>query len=97
MKEVYHGSRKQRMVRGSANYAPEGIPTSDHLKIRTVALALDEIPEQHVVLETLFISVEPYLRGRMTGLQEGLYFAQFNLKEVRSVFFLSVHYLLWCS
>ncbi|KAM5580631.1 2-alkenal reductase (NADP(+)-dependent) [Rosa sericea] len=69
-----------------AAYAPEGIPTSDHLKIRCVSLALDAIPEQHVVLETLFVSVEPYLRGRMTGLEEGLYFAQFNLTEVVSAF-----------
>nr|XP_011457262.1 PREDICTED: uncharacterized protein LOC101300574 [Fragaria vesca subsp. vesca] len=69
-----------------AAYAPEGIPTSDHLKLRCVSLALDAIPEQHVVLETLFVSVEPYLRGRMTGLDEGLYFAQFKLNEVISSF-----------
>lgn len=27
-----------------AAYAPEGIPTSDHLKMRTVSLAQDAIP-----------------------------------------------------
>ncbi|KAL6135249.1 hypothetical protein ACLB2K_067477 [Fragaria x ananassa] len=61
-------------------------PTSDHLKVRCVSLALDAIPEQHFVLETLFVSVEPYVHGRMTGLDEGLYFAQFKLNEVISAF-----------
>ena len=67
-----------------AAYAPEGVPTSDHLKLRTVkiSLALDSIPDQHVVLETLFISLDPYLRSRMTGREDGLYSPQYNLNEV---------------
>ncbi|XP_068335898.1 2-alkenal reductase (NADP(+)-dependent)-like isoform X2 [Pyrus communis] len=67
-----------------AAYAAEGVPTSDHLKLRTVTLSLspDSIPEQHVILEILFISVEPYLRGRITGREDGLYSPQFNLDEV---------------
>ncbi|CAN6574280.1 unnamed protein product [Malus baccata var. baccata] len=67
-----------------AAYAAEGVPTSDHLKLRTVTLSLspDSIPEQHVILETLFISVEPYLRSRITGREDGLYNPQFNLDEV---------------
>ncbi|KAI5340318.1 PREDICTED: 2-alkenal reductase [Prunus dulcis] len=69
-----------------ASYAPEGVPTSDHLKLRTVTLSLDSIPERHVVLETLFISVEPYLRSRVTGREDGLYTPQFNLNEVLSTF-----------
>ncbi|XP_021822911.1 NADPH-dependent oxidoreductase 2-alkenal reductase-like [Prunus avium] len=42
-----------------ASYAPQGVPNSDHLKIRTakLSLALNLIPERHVVLETLFLSV----------------------------------------
>ncbi|XP_062009453.1 NADPH-dependent oxidoreductase 2-alkenal reductase-like [Rosa rugosa] len=71
-----------------AAYAPEGVPTSDHLKLRTVkiSLALDSIPEQHVILETLFISLDPYLRSRMTGREDGLYSPQYNLNEVVSAF-----------
>ncbi|KAM2267629.1 hypothetical protein ACFX1S_045856 [Malus domestica] len=67
-----------------AAYAAEGVPTSDHLKLRTVTLSPspDSIPEQHVILETLFISVEPYLRSRITGREDGLYNPQFNLGEV---------------
>ncbi|VVA17604.1 PREDICTED: 2-alkenal reductase [Prunus dulcis] len=58
-----------------ASYAPQGVPNSDHLKIRTakLSLALNSIPERHVVLETLFLSVDPYLRSRMTGREDGLY------------------------
>ncbi|KAM1218422.1 hypothetical protein TB2_045545 [Malus domestica] len=65
-------------------FPAEGVPTSDHLKLRTVTLSLspDSIPEQHVILETLFISVEPYLRSRITGREDGLYNPQFNLDEV---------------
>ena len=68
-----------------AAYAPEGVPTSDHLKLRTVniSLALDSIPEQHVILETLFLSLDPYLRSRMTGREDGLYSPQFNINEVK--------------
>lgn len=67
-----------------AAYAPEGVPTSDHLKLRSVPLSLaaDSIPDGHVAVESLLISVDPYQRTRMTGLDEGLYFLQFNLNEV---------------
>uniref|UniRef100_A0A5B7BTF2 Putative 2-alkenal reductase (NADP(+)-dependent) n=1 Tax=Davidia involucrata TaxID=16924 RepID=A0A5B7BTF2_DAVIN len=65
-------------------YAPEGVPTSDHLKIRTLSLSLsvDSIPDQHVALQLLWISIDPYLRSRMTGREEGLYSPQFTLNEV---------------
>ncbi|KAL6143891.1 PREDICTED: 2-alkenal reductase (NADP(+)-dependent)-like [Fragaria vesca subsp. vesca] len=71
-----------------AAYAPEGVPTSDHLKLRTVkiSLALDSIPDQHLVLETLFISLDPFLRSRMTGREDGLCSPQYNLNEVVSAF-----------
>ncbi|EXC01259.1 Putative NADP-dependent oxidoreductase yfmJ [Morus notabilis] len=69
-----------------AAYAPDGIPTSKHLKLRTVPVSLtaDSIPEGHVIIETLLVSIDPYLRSRMTGVDEGLYFPQFNINEVLS-------------
>ena len=70
-----------------ASYAAEGVPNLNHLKIRTIqlSLALDSIPDSHVALETLFLSVEPYLRARMTGTLDGLYFEQFQLNRVISI------------
>jgi NADPH-dependent curcumin reductase CurA len=67
-----------------AAYAPEGVPTSDHLKLRTVPLSLtvDSIPDRHLVVQNLLISVDPYQRTRLTGLEDGLYFPQFKLNEV---------------
>jgi NADPH-dependent curcumin reductase CurA len=67
-----------------AAYAPEGVLTSDHLKLRTVplSLAVDSIPDRHVIVQNLLISVDPYQRTRLTGLEEGLYFPQFKLNEV---------------
>ena len=69
-------------------YAPEGVPTSDHLKLRSVpkSLAVDSIPDHHVALETLLISIDPYLRARMTGIEEGLYMPQHNLNEVQIIY-----------
>ncbi|XP_057508277.1 2-alkenal reductase (NADP(+)-dependent)-like [Actinidia eriantha] len=69
-------------------YAPQGVPTSDHLKLRTVSLSLhpDSIPDGHLALQILWISVDPYLRSRMTGHDEGLYFSQFNLNQVLTEF-----------
>lgn len=66
-------------------YAPDGVPTSDHLKLRTMSLSLgpDSIPDQHVAVQLLWISVDPYLRSRMTGREDGLYFSQFDLNQVR--------------
>ncbi|KAI4353209.1 hypothetical protein L6164_002174 [Bauhinia variegata] len=65
-----------------AAYAAEGIPTSDHLKLRTVVVDIDSIPDGHVALETLFISVDPYMRTRLTGLQDGISLHQFQLNQV---------------
>ncbi|KAM7492351.1 hypothetical protein LguiA_035272 [Lonicera macranthoides] len=69
-------------------YAPEGLPTSDHLKMRTrsLSLAVDSIPDQHVVVQVLWISVDPYLRSQMTGFQDGLNLGQFVLDEVIQAF-----------
>ncbi|KAH7844490.1 hypothetical protein Vadar_028597 [Vaccinium darrowii] len=65
-------------------YAPDGVPTSEHLKLRTLSLSLgpDSIPDQHAAVKLLWISVDPYLRSRMTGQEEGLYFPQFELNQV---------------
>ncbi|XAR68104.1 Allyl-alcohol dehydrogenase [Bertholletia excelsa] len=67
-----------------AAYVPEGVRSSDHLKLRTIKLPLDSdsIPDQHVAVEVLWISVDPFIRSKMTGKDEGLYFPQFGLGEV---------------
>ncbi|KAK8571191.1 hypothetical protein V6N13_025746 [Hibiscus sabdariffa] len=71
-----------------ASYAAEGVPTTEHLKIRTVplSLSLDSIPDAHVALQALFISVDPYLRTRMSGLDDGLYSPQYPLNKVITAF-----------
>ncbi|KAK2985133.1 hypothetical protein RJ640_000900 [Escallonia rubra] len=69
-------------------YAPQGVPTSDHLKLRTVTLplTLDSVPDQHVALQLLWISVDPYLRTRMSGLDDGLCSPQFSINQVIEAF-----------
>ena len=67
-----------------AAYAPDSVPTSHHLKLRTIQVSLspDSIPEGHVALEILFVSVEPYLRTKMSGLPDGLSAKQYELNQV---------------
>ncbi|KAE8736257.1 zinc metalloprotease [Hibiscus syriacus] len=70
-----------------ASYAAEGVPTTEqHLKLRTVSLSLDSIPHHHVALQTLFISVEPYIRTRMSGHDDGLCLSQYPLNQVITAF-----------
>ncbi|KAI8009539.1 2-alkenal reductase (NADP(+)-dependent) [Camellia lanceoleosa] len=71
-----------------SSYVPEGVPTSDHIKLRTVSLSVDvdSIPDQHVAIQLLWISIDPYIRSRMTGHDDGLYFPQFNLNQVITEF-----------
>nr|XP_027187308.1 2-alkenal reductase (NADP(+)-dependent)-like isoform X2 [Cicer arietinum] len=71
-----------------AAYCPEGVPTSEHLKFRTVSLSIasDSIPHNHLAVETLLLSVDPYLRGRLTGTLEGLFISQYQLNQVITVF-----------
>ncbi|XWS59742.1 hypothetical protein CRYUN_Cryun08bG0147600 [Craigia yunnanensis] len=71
-----------------AGHAAQGVPTSDHLKLRSVpvSLTLDSIPNAHVAIELLFISIDPYLRTRMSGHDDGLYFPQFSLNQVITAF-----------
>ncbi|PKI68591.1 hypothetical protein CRG98_010995 [Punica granatum] len=68
-------------------YAVKGVPTSDHLKFRTVSLpvAADSIPDGHVAVELRLVSVDPYVRTRMTGRKDGLYFPPFELSEVKLI------------
>ncbi|KAG2371600.1 hypothetical protein LR48_Vigan05g161000 [Vigna angularis] len=67
-----------------AAYSPEGVPTSDNLKLRTVTLSLasHSIPDHHVSLQILFISVDPYLRTRLTGTLDGLFIPQYQPNQV---------------
>ncbi|XP_057730490.1 2-alkenal reductase (NADP(+)-dependent)-like [Arachis stenosperma] len=69
-----------------ACYAPHGVPNSNHLKLRTVSLSLEphSIPHGHVAIETLLLSIDPYLRTTFNGPHnlDGLYFPQFQLNEV---------------
>ncbi|KAJ7948147.1 2-alkenal reductase (NADP(+)-dependent) [Quillaja saponaria] len=67
-----------------AAYASDGVPNSDHLKLRNVKLSLaaDSIPDRHVAVETLFLAVDPYLRSQMNGRDDGLYLPQFQLNQV---------------
>ncbi|MED6161073.1 hypothetical protein PIB30_057343 [Stylosanthes scabra] len=71
-----------------AAYSTEGVPTSDHLKLRTVriSLASHSIPDGHVAVETLFLSVDPYIRTMLTGTLDGLYITQFQLNQVITAF-----------
>ncbi|KAL4581329.1 hypothetical protein LXL04_017543 [Taraxacum kok-saghyz] len=67
-----------------AAYAPENVPTSDHLKLRsvTVSLEYDSIADQHVALQLLMISVDPYLRSTITGRDGDLYLPRPPLNKV---------------
>ncbi|KAL3714750.1 hypothetical protein ACJRO7_006624 [Eucalyptus globulus] len=69
-------------------HAPEGVPTSDHLKLCAARILVDaaSIPVRHVALEMLFISVDPFMRSRMTGREDGLYSPQFDLNQVVTAF-----------
>ncbi|XP_024960006.1 2-alkenal reductase (NADP(+)-dependent)-like [Cynara cardunculus var. scolymus] len=67
-----------------AAIAPENLPTSDHLKLRTVTVSLDyeSIPDEQMALQLLLISVDPYLRSRITGRNDDLYLAQLPINKV---------------
>ncbi|MED6161072.1 hypothetical protein PIB30_057342 [Stylosanthes scabra] len=69
-----------------ASYAPQGVPNSEHLKLRTVRVSLEphSIPDGHLAIQTLLLSIDPYIRTRFTGPNnlDGLYFPQFHLNQV---------------
>ncbi|KAK7324800.1 hypothetical protein VNO77_28649 [Canavalia gladiata] len=70
------------------SYAPKGVLTSKHLKLRTVTLSLapHSIPNGHVAIQMLFFSIDPYLRTRLIGTLDGLHFPQFHLNQVITIF-----------
>ncbi|CAN0914489.1 NADPH-dependent oxidoreductase 2-alkenal reductase [Linum grandiflorum] len=67
-------------------YSPHGIPTSDHLKLHHVTIPADSVPAGHILVQTLWISVDPYLRSMMTGSADGLNLPQSKLNEVFKAF-----------
>lgn len=68
------------------SYVPEGTPTSDHMRLEQSEVSFDSIPDGHVVIQSLYLSIDPYIRTRMTGVQDGLYASQFPLNEVMTAF-----------
>ncbi|GKA40136.1 NADP(+)-dependent 2-alkenal reductase-like protein [Tanacetum coccineum] len=71
-----------------AAYAPQNVPTSEHIKLRTVNVSLDydSIPDQHVLVQLLMFSVDPYLRNVITGRDGDLYLPQILLNKVLTEF-----------
>ncbi|MED6122156.1 hypothetical protein PIB30_037234 [Stylosanthes scabra] len=69
-----------------ASYAPQGVPNSKHLKLRTASVSLEphSIPDGHLAIQTLLLSIDPYIRTRFTGPNnlDGLYFPQYHLNQV---------------
>ncbi|MCD7456290.1 hypothetical protein HAX54_031167 [Datura stramonium] len=67
-----------------ANYAPAGVPNSEHLKLRTVSLSLraDSIPDGHVAFQILYVSIDPYVRTQLSGLDDGLSLPQIPVGQV---------------
>ncbi|GJS23938.1 NADP(+)-dependent 2-alkenal reductase-like protein [Tanacetum coccineum] len=68
-----------------AAYAPENVPTSEHIKLRTVNVSLeyDSIPDQHVLVQLLMITVDPYLRNVITGRDGDLCLPQIPLNKLK--------------
>ncbi|GJZ70828.1 NADP(+)-dependent 2-alkenal reductase-like protein [Tanacetum coccineum] len=66
-----------------AAYAPQNVPTSEHIKLRTVNVSLDydSIPDRHVLVQLLMFSVDPYLRNVITGRDGDLYLPQILLNK----------------
>ncbi|CAI0460448.1 unnamed protein product [Linum tenue] len=69
-----------------AAYSPQGIPTSDHLKLRNVSITPSSLPAGHVLAQTLWLSVDPFLRSMMSGTVDGLYLPQLDLGQVVKTF-----------
>ncbi|XP_015080947.1 2-alkenal reductase (NADP(+)-dependent)-like [Solanum pennellii] len=71
-----------------ASYAPIGVPNSDHIKLRTLTLSLqaDSIPHGNVAFKILYVSVDPYVRTQLSGLNDGLHLPQISLGQVITAF-----------
>ncbi|KAL3363634.1 hypothetical protein AABB24_012739 [Solanum stoloniferum] len=67
-----------------ASYASTGVPNSDHIKLRTVTLSLraECIPDNHVAFQILYVSIDPYMRTQLSGLDDGLSLPQIPLGQV---------------
>ncbi|KAF3788353.1 2-alkenal reductase [Nymphaea thermarum] len=63
-------------------YAPRGNLTSQHLELRETILDVGSLPENHVAVKALWISVDPYLRAKMYGRDVGLCAPQCPLNHV---------------
>jgi NADPH-dependent curcumin reductase CurA len=56
---------------------PEGVPTAEHFRFET--RAVPEPTAGQVLLKTLYVSVDPYMRGRMSAAKS--YIAPFEVGE----------------
>ena len=69
-----------------AAYANEGPVTGAHLKIRETQLDIGNVGRDgspgDVVVQNVWISVDPYLRQLMKETNDGLYFQSFELNQV---------------
>ncbi|KAJ6849303.1 polygalacturonase-like [Iris pallida] len=69
-------------------YAESGRPTEDHLELRARRVATDaeSIPDGQVAVQVLWVSVDPFLRSRMTGRLDGLSLDPYPLGQVITAF-----------
>eukprot|EP01018_Ginkgo_biloba_P009022 Gb_37319 [translate_table: standard] len=67
------------------SYADEGAVTADHLQVRETQLDVQSLGRDgfsgDVVVENLWVSVDPYLRHRMKQSNHGLYLNSFQLHQ----------------
>ncbi|KAL3363635.1 hypothetical protein AABB24_012739, partial [Solanum stoloniferum] len=59
-----------------------------HIKLRTVTLSLraECIPDNHVAFQILYVSIDPYMRTQLSGLDDGLSLPQIPLGQVIRAF-----------
>ncbi|KAL5723228.1 hypothetical protein ACHQM5_006651 [Ranunculus cassubicifolius] len=50
--------------------------------ILSLNVHIDSNPDGHVLVELLWLSIDPYLRSRKSGIKDGLYSKQFELNQV---------------
>jgi len=59
---------------------PFGLPTSDNFRIET--RAVDKLSDNEVLLKSWFISVDPYMRGRMSSAKSYTASYEFGVKII---------------
>ena len=57
---------------------PSGLPTAENFKLKKVQL--DAIVDQEILVKNIFMSVDPYMRGRMR--EDAVYAQGYPLNEV---------------